>query len=403
MFLIHGGSRHKMNGLAKHGTHFKENFERLYPGMQWAHFDTINNLICATSVDDLCLVRKRLVQSLIRQKVLRTKDGYHHIIFDGTGICSYKQAPVDKASYKKRNDTITYYAYVLEAKLLTNENMVLSVASEMINNEGKKAFDKQDSELAAFKRLAAKVDKYFPRLPICIHLDGLYANGPVMEICEQYGWKYIITRKDGCLKDLDVQIIDKTPKEKQSFRHPINLNPKCKSPEYVSYKWVERLTHQLYQFNYMEQIIPIYNPKEDTVEATKFAYITNLDISRTKAKQGDSDEIEKAIIQLINCGRMRWKIENEGFNMQKNGGLNMQHKFVRRSITNQHKYYILLQIAHIIIQLTLKSKTVASLLDKDKTISIKLLWSLMISIITVSVLNQQKLLEGRVKCQIRLE
>src|SRR5690606_22608888 len=125
--------------------------------------------------------------------------------------------------------------------------------------------------------------------------------------------------------------------------------------------------------------------------------ITNLDISLSKAKQGDNDEIEKAIIQLINCGRMRWKIENEGFNMQKNGGFNMQHKFVRRSITNLHKYYILLQIAHIIIQLTLKSKAVAALLENDKTISIKLLWTILISVITVSVLDRQKLLKGKMK------
>jgi hypothetical protein len=101
--------------------------------------------------------------------------------------------------------------------------------------------------------------------------------------------------------------------------------------------------------------------------------------------------------------RMRWKIENEGFNIQRNGGFNMQHRFVRRSITNLHKYYIRLQIAHIIIQLTLKSKAVAALLENNKTISIKLLWTLLISNITVSVQNQEKLPEGKVKCQIRLE
>ena len=47
--------------------------------------------------------------------------------------------------------------------------------------EGDQASSKQDCELKAFKRLAEKIKKRFPRLPIQILLDGLYPNGPVME------------------------------------------------------------------------------------------------------------------------------------------------------------------------------------------------------------------------------
>ena len=49
-------------------------------------------------------------------------------------------------------------------------------------------------------------------------------------------------------------------------------------------------------------------------------------------------------------GRCRWKIENEGFNIQKNGGFNLEHAYSlgERQIRN---FYILLQIAHMILQL----------------------------------------------------
>jgi hypothetical protein len=49
-------------------------------------------------------------------------------------------------------------------------------------------------------------------------------------------------------------------------------------------------------------------------------------------------------------GRYRWKVENEGFNRQKNRGLNLQHV----SSTDPEKwkaYYYLLRIAFIIAQL----------------------------------------------------
>ena len=53
---------------------------------------------------------------------------------------------------------------------------------------------------------------------------------------------------------------------------------------------------------------------------------------------------------------MRWKIENEGFNNQKNGGYNLQHKFSRTSFNASKNYYQLLQIADIINQLVYKLK-----------------------------------------------
>ena len=49
-------------------------------------------------------------------------------------------------------------------------------------------------------------------------------------------------------------------------------------------------------------------------------------------------------------GRYRWKVENEGFNRQKNSGLNLEHVY---SIDPEKAkaYYLLLQIAFILVQL----------------------------------------------------
>ncbi|HET8646240.1 MAG TPA: hypothetical protein VFO85_12170, partial [Vicinamibacteria bacterium] len=49
-------------------------------------------------------------------------------------------------------------------------------------------------------------------------------------------------------------------------------------------------------------------------------------------------------------GRYRWKVENEGFNRQKNSGLNLEHVYS----TDPEKwkaYYLLLQLAFILVQL----------------------------------------------------
>ena len=59
-------------------------------------------------------------------------------------------------------------------------------------------------------------------------------------------------------------------------------------------------------------------------------------------------------------GRLRWKIENEGFNVQKNDGYEMEHPY------SEHKngfriFYILLLIAHYITQLILHGSLIRAL------------------------------------------
>jgi hypothetical protein len=49
-------------------------------------------------------------------------------------------------------------------------------------------------------------------------------------------------------------------------------------------------------------------------------------------------------------GRQRWHIENQGFNRQKNSGLNLEHAFsTARELLKEYCY--LLQIAHTILQI----------------------------------------------------
>jgi hypothetical protein len=49
-------------------------------------------------------------------------------------------------------------------------------------------------------------------------------------------------------------------------------------------------------------------------------------------------------------GRLRWKVENEGFNIQKNGGFHLEHPYSQND-TARKVFYYLLQIAYLIFQL----------------------------------------------------
>ncbi|GHU84776.1 hypothetical protein FACS189415_8150 [Bacteroidia bacterium] len=112
---------------------------------------------------------------------------YYMIAVDATGVMSFDHKHCDQCLTRTSSGgKITYYHYVLEAKLVTRDGLCLSLASEWIENPAGD-YIKQDCERKAFLRLAAKLKKQYPRLPICILADGLYPYEGAFGICE--GWK----------------------------------------------------------------------------------------------------------------------------------------------------------------------------------------------------------------------
>ena len=88
-----------------------------------------------------------------------------------------------------------------------------------------------------------------------------------------------------------------------------------------------------------------------TNKVTTFCYITNFEITKNN------------VDTLVNKGgRLRWKIENEGFNMQKNGGYNLDHQYSSNE-TAIKNYYLFMQVAHIINQLVEKSNLIKKHLE----------------------------------------
>ncbi len=57
-----------------------------------------------------------------------------------------------------------------------------------------------------------------------------------------------------------------------------------------------------------------------------------------------------SILELTESGRLRWKIENEGFDVQKHHGYGLGHQFSRCSMLAMNNYYQLMQIAHLMNQ-----------------------------------------------------
>lgn len=320
------------------------------------HCDTINDVFEKVKVEEIERIRKYMITKIIRGKMIqkyKIRDKYYHIIVDGTGLATSRKKYNENCLVKNKTDKNgkeyqEYSTYVLEGKLVVGE-MVFSIGSEFVENVNEDE-TKQDCETKAFKRLAEKIKKEYPKLKIIISGDALYANKPVLEICKENGWKYIIRFKEGAIPSLYNEFETVVAKANESTNESTIKD----------YEYVTGLDYQGEKVNIIKK-------------GTEFVYITDLPITN------------KNIKATINTGRRRWKIENEGFNIQKNGTFDIGHLYSKNQVAIK-VHYLMIQIAHILRQLLEKGVTdIKELKLKLKEISQKLKEQLISTIINLTV------------------
>ena len=302
------------------------------------HSDTLNYYLERLSPSCLSQLRKKLVKHLIRMKSFqrgKLLGEYWRIILDGTGLFYFKEKHCDNCLVEtaiQENGTKVkrYYHKVVEAKLVLSDQIVISLDTEFIENE-KEDVSKQDCEIEAGKRLLKRLAKDYPRLPICIQGDNLYEAEPIMKICRRKGWKYVFTHKASRQKLLDesYEWIRKGNGSIQVKR----IGKEKGDGEYINH--VEETAGKEETANLF-----CYTYKREEKETVTFRWLTNIELT------------EKNLEEMVGAARGRWKIENEGFNNQKNGIYYIGHLNSRNSKAMKN-HYLLTQVSDIIMQIYL--------------------------------------------------
>jgi hypothetical protein len=380
LFLLKEGSRNAMNNDRKE-IQFLQNYKKMF-GLNLPHLDSVDDYFRFLPELELEEVKMKMISTLIRKKVLESAKfrGHYVVAIDGTGVASFDKKHCDCCLTKtSKNGVTTWFHNVLEAKLITPSGLSLSIATEWINNEGKQEYEKQDCEREAFKRIAVKLIENFPRLSIVILADGLYPWQGFFDICQQNNWKYIVTLKDGSLKTLQEEIYWlKLLRPTQNVDMEVNNKNASVS---LNYKWLRGLRYRNHTLNFVECLEKTTQIATGQTIEQKFVHLTNF------------ENIDQYCIAVSDTGRLRQKIENEGFNTQKNQGYALEHKFSRVSFTALKNYYQCLQIAHIINQLVEDSKIIDSLLKNNRKFTIKYLWKRLLSFLLEVAIDSFELAE----------
>jgi len=349
LFVCRLGSRRGVKDKLRENGASQAKFAAWFGIETIPHGDTLNYGFRRLQVDEVQEVVCRSVETLIRKKVLyrfRLLGVYFLVAIDGTGVLTFHTRHCPHCLTKTLHNGVTiYYHPVLEAKLVTSTGLAFSLMTEFIENRDLSA-DKQDCELKAFYRLAKRLKKRFPRLPICLLLDGLYAGGPTFQLCQDYDWKYLIVLREDDLPNLHrsfAAAIAQLPHQRKQVALPeVNAQQRTEHVK-QEYRWAEDLLYRDSQAHtHRLGLIECQESRTDTrghTQAIHYKWVTNFTLT--------AHNVDRLANQ---GGRLRWKIENEGFNVQKNSDLNLEHPYSEDA--NARKvFYLLLQLAHTIFQL----------------------------------------------------
>ena len=359
LFVCKLSSRRQLDyQLGADGPEILANLNRLAGTAQTSHpvNQTLEYFLGCLGSTPLARLDQRMVGRLIRMKALdeaRLQRDYL-VLIDGTGYLVFHYRHCPYCLTHQVGERTVYQHQVLEAKLLGPGGTVFSLATEFIDNrdlqdtppEASAERRKQDCELKALPRLLAKVRAFFPQLRICINGDSQFACGAGLQAARDYHCDFIYVFKEG-----------RTPALWRDFEGLLRLVPEQRvqliTPQrtHQEYRWVNGLEYEdsaqrQWRFNALH-----CRETTATGNVTEWAWLTPLRLDR-----------DSVVEVATRGGRERWREENEGFNTQKNSGLNLEHAY---SHQNWAAYYYLLQIAHMLLQLVEKGSLLRQLAQQQ--------------------------------------
>jgi hypothetical protein len=236
---------------------------------------------------------------------------------DGTEYFSSKKINCPHCNCRNhRNGTTTYFHGCVTPIIVSpNQKQVINLSPEFIKKED--GHQKQDCENAAVKRWLNKNHQNKYGYAVTLLGDDLYSRQPICDLALKQGYNFIFV----CLKNSH-----KTLYEWLEF-----LERSGQFTTIEKKQWDGR-TNLIYRYRYTDRV-PLkdddssleVNWCEVTVinEKTQKIIYQNNWITNHKITENNVEEIVKA-------GRSRWKVENEGNNVLKNHGYNLEHNFLTK-------------------------------------------------------------------------
>jgi len=347
MFVFQMSSRREANKEMTR-PQFMESLKLLFPDFEdIPHNDTLMRLLSKIEVGEVETALIAAVRRLIKNKTFARYlvDNRYPVAIDGTQKFTRDtlwSAECSEREVKDGKDTkMQYFVNVLEANLVFPNGMSIPLMSEFSNyEEGDTETKKQDCEQKAFKRLAKRLKKEFSHLAIMVLVDGLYPNGPIVELCRKNRWDFMIVLQDGNLPSVWEEYEGLRKLETNNCFHMTWGDRK------QCFEWVNNIEYYYGTNGRKKQIFHMVICNEEWEEVAK----DSVKIVTRKSRHvwiSDKPLCKTNLHERCNLGaRHRWGIES-GILVEKRHGYQYEHVF-SYNWTAMKGFHYLMRLGHFI-------------------------------------------------------
>jgi hypothetical protein len=322
----------------------KSNLERIFHTSSVPSDTQMREILDGVEIATIRVILKKLFERTRRYGIAAAQwaiESDYLVVLDATQYFSSEQIQCASCLTRTNNKGETRYCHqVLPATIVKpgRHQILLLDVEEICNSDGT---EKQDCEVNAAKRLINRLRKEHAKLSMTIGGDDIYSREPMINELRANRYNFILVAKPTSHKEMFSEL------------EQLARLGAVESGEYEESKGKKilvtryRIGRQVPLNGADKCFVNFFEIWQEDKASGKQLYhnswVTDLDITKSN------------IARLANKGRARWKIENEGFNVQKNDGYELTHNYGHGQNNLSMIFYLLNILAftlHQILEIT---------------------------------------------------
>lgn len=262
----------------------------------------------------------------------RDQSDYYSVALDGTQYFHSTRLECPSCLIKTDQSGQVHYSHSVVAATLVKagSHKVLPLDVEPVQNSDGPG--KQDCELNAAKRLIKRLRGEHRQMQAIITGDDLYSHEPMVELLARERFHYVLVAKPESHKEM-FEWVEEIEQMGESQRGQWQEGPACK--------------RRSFEYRIICEV---------PVSASRRVAVTLVEVWERDGKGRllyhnswitDMEVGSNNIAEIVRIGRSRWKIENEQFNVQKNGGYELEHNYGHGKENLSQVFYLLNLLAYV--------------------------------------------------------
>lgn len=257
---------------------------------------------------------------------------YYVVALDGTQYFDSRAIGCPNCLQRRDTNGVLHHWHLVVAATIVRagSHRILPIDAEVASPQD--GSEKQDCESAAAKRLLQRVRREHRQLSVIVTADDLHSHVPFVCLCEELRLKYVLVCKPSSHAET-FEWVEELERMGESEWVRWSVGPAGQRQNYEA-RVVRSVPLRADDAVYTT-LVEVWQRNRAGELVYHNSWVTNLEVTKEN------------VAEMVLIGRAKWKIENEQFNVQKNGGYHLEHNFGHGKKNLSAVFYYLNLVAYL--------------------------------------------------------